>query len=233
MKERPILFSTPMVRAILDGRKTQTRRVMKKQPNIDPQTGDWLIKNSDGSEEVEPIEQWIKIQKMLHCPYGQPGDRLWVRETFAEVGCIGKPIDWFEYHYKADYTGGIYTGYSDMCFDRWKPSIFMPREASRITLEITDVRVERLNEISELDAISEGIDPLFSHNEIYKPNYRAELDLKPMPYINYMWKKYPFGGHYSSCNTAKDSFFSLWKSINGKDSLIYNPWVWVITFKRL
>ena len=124
MTERPILFSAPMVRAILDGNKTQTRRVVKLKPDY--------------------METFLRLpNKVACCPYGQPGGRLWVRETFEDCesalhSCV---------LYRAD--GGT-PG------TKWTPSIHMPRWASRITLEITGVRVERLQDISEEDAISEG-----------------------------------------------------------------------------
>ncbi|HAD11861.1 MAG TPA: hypothetical protein DCF33_05410 [Saprospirales bacterium] len=231
MKERPILFSGPMVRAILFDIKTKTRREVKKLLGFgqitqfgqsDTKGFDWHFRDKQGRWHDISTEKLLKAN-----PYGQPGDRLWVRETFAEVGCIGKPIDWFEYHYKADYTDGIYTGYADMCFDRWKPSIHMPREASRIMLEMTDVRVERLRDITDSDAISEGIEsfrpvPGDGPPETRYRDYTAEEKFKHGKTV----RKYQ---HY----TPRPSFFSLWESINGKDSVISNPWVWVITFKRL
>lgn len=136
MKERPILFSGQMVRAILDGRKTQTRRLVKPQPNdIADQYASVAL--------VECLRFW-QDGKDHHCPYGQPGDRLWVKETF----------------YKGD--GYSYRADEEMpksarklgC--KWKPSIFMPRSASRITLEVVSVRVERLQDISATDALAEG-----------------------------------------------------------------------------
>lgn len=145
MKERPIIFSGPMVRAILDGRKTQTRRIVNPQPDC-------------GLTSLATTTIAMKEGRYsIFCPYGQPGDRLWVRETFrifdsqAECACYddcrcaqlhGAPI------YRADYPCDE---------DPWKPSIHMPRWASRITLEITGVRVERLNGISEDDACEEGV----------------------------------------------------------------------------
>ena len=140
MKERPILFNGPMVRAILDGRKTQTRRVVKPQPETKPHNGvddKWFSEYSD-----------IKNLGFLKhtCPFGQPGDRLWVREAFTEYPQKGLL-------YKADGCNkklGVWWG--------WRPSIHMPRRASRIKLEVTDVRVERLQNISEEDIYAEGID---------------------------------------------------------------------------
>jgi len=212
VNERPILFSAPMVRAILDGRKTMTRRVMKRKfPHGEPEgnttsLGGWPVHFPDGTWENE----W--------CPYGFPGQRLWVRETFAEVGCIGWPIDKFEYQYRADFSEGKWLGYADMCFEKWKPSRFMPRAASRILLEITGVRVERLQDISEQDAIAEGV-------ESFRP-IPGDGDPETL-FANYMNKR------RFSYRTAYWSFASLWQSINGPESWEQNPWVWVVEFKRI
>jgi hypothetical protein len=155
MKERPILFSAPMVKAILGGHKTQTRRVIKPQPEVHTSEKPW-------GENVKVMQWRDKIDTPLNiapdclrsfCPYGQPGDHLWVRETFSEA----------HYTYGAENTPSSRIVYrADMPntsnFLGWKPSIFMPRWASRIMLEITDVRVERVQETSEGDVIAEGID---------------------------------------------------------------------------
>jgi hypothetical protein len=146
MTDRPILFSAPMVRALLAGTKTQTRRVVK--PNAWVDEGD-----CDYTGQCVKVGESIDLRR---CPYGQPGDRLWVRETWAVRGLawgmkpsqaakIASPAAW---RYAADDATGWQHG--------WKPSIHMPRAASRITLEITGVRVERLQEISEADAQAEG-----------------------------------------------------------------------------
>jgi hypothetical protein len=145
MKSRPILFSAPMVLAILDGRKTQTRRVLKgTTEHKGPYNPEYIEahKNSDG---------WSKI-----CPYGKVGDRLWVRETFMHCGCEDA-----EMHADSGCDLILYRASepNDLkVFEGWRPSIHMPRWASRITLEITDVRVERLNDITVSDAIAEGYD---------------------------------------------------------------------------
>ena len=132
MKERPILFSAPMVRAILAGTKTQTRRVVKR------------FEVRAGMPEPE-------LQSLLRCcPYGAPGDRLWVRETFAKID--GQTQPWIETDYRATYTHGDRLGDSLGIKKRWTPAIHMPRAASRITLEVIGVRVERLQDISETRA---------------------------------------------------------------------------------
>lgn len=194
VKERPILFSGEMVRAILDRRKTQTRRIMKTQPV-------WVgypgvpFKTSD----ADPAG-------IINCPYGHVGQRLWVRETWSKAK---SPFS-RDIFYKAD--GDRQPGkqlalrYAER-ETRWRPSIHMPRDASRITLEITGIRVERLQEISEADAIAEGIES-----------------------VSGGWKCYDLGGTYAD---PVHSFDSLWSSINGPDSWAVNPWVWVIEFRRI
>lgn len=136
MDDRPILFSAPMVRALLNGTKTQTRRVVKR------------FEVRAGMPEPE-------MQSLLRCcPYGAPGDRLWVRETFAKID--GQTQPWIETDYRATYTHGDRLGDSLGIKKRWTPAIHMPRAASRITLEVIGVRVERLQDISETDARAEG-----------------------------------------------------------------------------
>ena len=197
MKERPILFSTEMVKAILEGRKTQTRRIIKKQPHG---AGEWVRQLA--SWLFPNVNPYIKLK----CPYGQPGDRLWVRETW-----VLNPWSYLggcKYVYRSDYESfpknEIGKSYPDI--DKWRPSIFMPREACRILLEVTDVRVERLKDIAEEDAISEGIS---------LPNY-AEQAIRDIQFPE-----------------PSAIYAMLWESINGKGSWEKNPWVWVIEFKKL
>ena len=156
MKERPILFSAPMVRAILDGTKTQTRRVVKPVGNddgfviLDYGDGGWPYRSDDGDSTTHTVKRGGKLyhDETPHtCPYGQPGDRLWVRETFHTV-------DGQRAFYRADYAHKPKGDKEHGIF--WTPSIHMPRWASRITLEVTGVRVERLQEIGEVDALAEG-----------------------------------------------------------------------------
>lgn len=204
MKERPILFSTPMVQAILEGRKTMTRRVVKPQSAI----------LSDEMARSLGIQPPIKQnQPVISCPYGQPGDVLWVRETYHHTSCLNLSPDdeTYGYVYKADNQP-----WDDLENWNWKPSIYMPKEAARIWLQITNVRVERLQYISEEDAIAEGI---------LKEKYDG-IDIY----------------YFYPCNDLRDdsyidnpitSFYSLWKSINGQDSWNANPWVWVVEFKRI
>lgn len=226
-KDRPILFNADMVRALLDGRKTQTRRVMKPQPEPTPDDypgpkGHWWPCNTVQSmvhieDEVQNGKEWSGFAAAI-CPYGQAGDRLWVRETFAYAGeegtTDGAPNDdWRpanpsflpEIHrcwYRAT------DGHSADGF--WKPSIHMPRWASRITLEIVSVRVERLKQISERDALQEGIGLVLA-DDWPDPKAMSEAVAK----------------------SRRAGFKLLWESINGAESWTANPWVWVVEFKRV
>ncbi len=217
MKEKPILFSAPMVRAILEEKKTQTRRVIKPQPVQDPD-GSWR-------SEIHPrsgynTEQTMRHYLDLYCPYGKPGDRLWVKETFGvHDTIICNPTDTPNFygkdgvyhpvvHFagKENYAWGMYGP------PRKRSGRFMPRRAARIILEIVSVRVERVQEISHQDILAEGIkrtDP-----DSY---YLAPLDGVP----DFPWTH------------AGPAFASLWNSINEKRGYGWdvNPWVWVIEFK--
>lgn len=235
MKERPILFSAPMVRAILEGRKAQTRRVVKPQPDVlhwqDLQA---TPKNGQARFRVVGPDWPDSADDDIYCPYGQPGDRLWVRETFKEIASgevkngYGEVRYGFAYQSDAttrwnerptiihDLTGQPATGPMQFQPRPWKPSIHMPRRACRLVLEITDVRVERLRDISEADAIAEGIERHREHPELWQ---RGPLrnDVRPTP-----WTGFP-----------KLAFQALWEGINGTESWDANPWVWAITFKRV
>ncbi len=193
MKELPIRFSGPMVKAILDGSKTQTRRVVKQ--------------DRDGLLDCKPTPAWDAFWQCVACPYGKPGDRLWVRETFGIDDEDGAVL------YFADPDTAQNAEHARICEDRYprrRPSIHMPRWASRILLEITDVRVERVQDISEADAQAEGIE--------YSERFEG----------------YCIGmaEHYHS-HDPRLSYASLWESINGPDSWAANPWVWVVEFRRI
>jgi len=214
-RERPILFNGDMVRAILEGRKTMTRRVMKHQPGEVTAVGRPLFfQDGDTGRRVSP-----------KCPYGQPGDRLWVRETWMNLkgtGVSGSPDPKFNpkqipVAYRAECTAEGEDARIDMGL-KWRPSIYMPRWASRINLEITGVRVERLQGISEEDAKAEGIEPV-----------GGPASVSP-------WRNYRIGkdGEMSlHCSAPSRSFMTLWESINGPGSWDANPWVWVVEFRRL
>jgi hypothetical protein len=202
-KERPILFSAPMVRALLDGSKTQTRRIYKNRKH--PDSGC----NMAASELVREPQHVIDRVS----PYGQAGDRLWVKETWSEVGTMDPGL----IVYRADYPACVPAEYQNApppAEIKWKSSLFMRRTASRILLEIVSVRVERLQDISEADAVAEGV-VKFSDN-----------------FINGIsgWKGYP---EAIPRPTAKDAYVNLWEVINGINSWDVNPWVWVIEFRRV
>lgn len=160
-RERPILFSGGMVRAILDGRKTMTRRAVKPQFASDAEPAEMCAITPEGWQTAGHSGRWWdscsgNSDEAVRCPYGVPGDRLWVRETWAQNWnqLSDTQID-RAYVYRAD---GEARAQDNGCDLPWRPSIHMPRSASRITLEVTGVRVERLREISEADAIAEGVE---------------------------------------------------------------------------
>jgi hypothetical protein len=228
IKERPMLFSAPMVRAILDGSKTQTRRIMKPQPEPCEHRGghSWPSNNHQSMLHIEDeMQKWTGLAGDA-CPYGDIGERIWVRETFCKVDYsgYGDPAEvWVDYRatpkYKASHPAGWDNDPHNEDALKWKPSIHMPRWASRINLEITAVRVERLNDISEADACAEGIECEPCDQTVCFKNYMAEYWI-------------PAWG--DTIDTAAIlSFESLWESINGAGSWQENPWVWVIEFKRV
>ncbi len=217
MAERPILFSAPMVRALLDGTKTQTRRPValprKRQGFVMLNTGAgwWPYQSDDGESELCNDG----MEHPYSCPYGQHGDRLWVRETWRHTAnsldearaitediTSGIAVDW-----RATYIDNCMRelGFSredaEMAddFETWRPSIHMPRWASRILLEVAAVRVERLQAISRGDAMAEGC-----------------------PFLNMAEGPDP-----------RQWYADLWEQINGADSWAANPWVWVVEFKRV
>jgi len=249
-KERPILMSTPMIRALLDGRKTQTRRLLKPQviepkprplkhapkhpgPYFDAYCGErkteenprgmsdrWCWWTAD--DRPDPLTE-------IRCPFGAPGHRLWVREAFTHVTGNGIRV-----HYRADGEPTDREGRvlpTEPGLRRWWPSIHMPRRSSRITLEITDVRVERLQDIDELDALAEGIEGR---------SVQGTLDGRAGEYV---------------VGSARDAFAALWDELSGKPRPLLdddgdpvlddderpivipaqtwetNPWVWALSFK--
>lgn len=221
MTERPMLFSAPMVRAILAGTKTQTRRVVKPQPEAmrsvypPPSDGEWYWKHTklDAGYCHTTGSAMRRLMEPL-CPYGNPGDRLWVRETFAKID--GQTQPWIETDYRATYEHGDRLGDALGLKKRWTPAIHMPRAASRLTLEVTGVRVERLQDISEADAIAEGVGSVIVS------------DGGESRWMNYADP----GSKANAFGDARRSYRSLWESINGPGSWDANPWVWVIEFKR-
>lgn len=198
MKERPIIFSAPMVRAILAGTKTQTRRIVPtmftcgrvEYPGKRDSRGYSRVNWLDTAEGMAQAAQ--------ECKYGRPGDRLWVRETWGAWPHMMGGVQPETLRYRAD---GEYQ--NERGTWRWRPSIHMPRWASRITLEITDVRVERLQDISEADAKAEGV---------------SMPDGTPAPPDFWSYQQ---------------EFRHLWEQINGPGSWDANPFVWVVTFRRI
>ena len=237
MKERPILFNTEMVKAILEGRKTQTRRVLSNQPdkNCDEAflglDGIWCFSKPTLSKRISYSGDDIK------CPFGMVGDRLWVREAFMPDPSADSD------HWNDE--DSLHTYYSwDGCGSKvselpkalktnkhvfykaeanhpelslWTPNYRMPRWASRILLEITGVRVERLSNISRSDAVDEGI-------ETFKIDCGRDG-------LKTAYKDYTSHNNAITRNNPIDSFRTLWESVNGADSWDKNPWVWVIDFK--
>jgi len=205
---RPILFSTPMVKAILDGRKTQTRRLFK----VNKQTITADEESVFFDVEIgEAVYNSIGGQSWWQCPYGNVGDILWVRETFYEP--LFEKLNG-KYYYKADLEE---QGWNF----KWKPSLFMPKEACRLFLEITNIRCERLQDITGDEAVKEGIMPLNMSS--------AQLAESGQLYFDYSKPKQFFNDGLPSFW----SFNSLWCSINGNKSWEENPFVWVIEFKRV
>lgn len=206
MRERPILFSGPMVRAILAGTKTQTRRgngvEYFSRPENDPEG--WLCARvADGHAFM--VYKHMPHERAVKCPYGQPGDRLWVRETWALNQVM--PLEHRapgEFIYGADLNESGVRRYAVT----WKPSIHMPRAACRLVLEVTRVRVERLQDISEADAMAEGCPP-------------AWLDAGDNTTV-----------HAEAPPTYRQGFARLWREINGDGAWAANPWVWVVEFRR-
>jgi len=239
-QERPILFSGAMVRAILDGHKTQTRRVVKPVGNdggyvlFDSGNGAWPYRSDDGESCFHTVKRggnFYLDETPIYCPYGQNGDRLWVRETWkyndwtengepfikfaadGDVTCPKVSEDWSD---RIVDIWEILSRESNFNIDncardrKWRPSIHMPRWASRILLEIVSVRVERLNDISETDAKAEGVTNT-PYPERFLGSDRRVLD-SPI---------------------HRMLFRDLWQSINGHGSCDLNPWVWAIEFRRV
>lgn len=224
VKERPILFSGPMVRAILEGRKTQTRRIVKPQPHYNG-TYDVVCENHYLPPDTLLVPGGGVLGYDVRCPYGERGDLLWVRETWAHIWptedqCAPGCSERSHIEYRAD-SGNRYPGEwpDDMGDDyecpRWRPSIHMPRWASRITLHVTSVRVAPLKSITEEEAIAEGCsgtdpEPKSEGGTIF---HWEGVSSKPSPLAH---------------------FAHLWDQINrARAPWASNPWVWVVGFERV
>ncbi|WP_440706829.1 hypothetical protein [Klebsiella pneumoniae] len=202
MREKGLIFNSEMVRAILDGRKTQTRRPIKWKQTRFTEIGE----REDGSKWPWSEDAEHACDFWHPCPFGAVGDRIWVRETWNKYGGL--------LTYRADHDWIDDMRKETVCTAKWVPSIHMPRWASRILLEITDVRVERLNAISEEDAEAEGIDmeALYDSQDCYDCIANHNMTGRP---------------------TVTGAFKYLWESIYGEEGWKSNPWVWVIEFKRI
>lgn len=230
MKERPILFNGAMVRAILDGRKTQTRRVVKSNSNNHPDivmlgdsaAGWWPYLSDDGESEVCGDGN----EHPMDCPYGQPGDRLWVRENFCALRAGDylpvKPQQGMAQDIRYQATDRLRDTPADVRGYGWRPSIHMPRWARRITLEVTAVRVERLQDISRHDALSEGVDWKTCPTRQTEDSVCAQI----------MADRMGMSAHYVSEIDYVGGFKALWVSTYGTAAWAANPWVWVVEFKR-
>lgn len=223
MKERPILFSGPMVHALLAGTKTQTRRLVRLPPSsrlvarIVPSDGGLDLWDAEGDDGLGLV--WHSIE----CPHGRPGHRLWVRETWAERehSVNGVPMDSSTVYYKAT---------DERVATRWRPSIFMPRRASRIALEVTEVRVQRLQEISAEDAKAEGV--LLTVRKVSETHGAPLLCISASPYPS-EFKPGTRPEDWTPGDYWRHAYAILWDSINGKRARwTSNPWVWAITFRR-
>lgn len=233
MKELPILFSTPMVQANLDGRKRMTRRMTGlDNVNEDPDAIEFVRfqkYEKDGSYRAIFKHEDADGFGSVKCPYGQPGDLLWVKEMFFAYGHWSSILDtdtgkkkWsfqdltisegFQYYYTDCHPDNVYKSRGNLGWYK-RPSMFMPKIASRIWLQVEEIRVERLHDISEEDAIAEGVQCI----------YRTS---------GYCWMNYIIG-EYVYPSTAKTSFKSLWIKINGCENWDSNPWVWVVKYKVL
>jgi len=211
VKERPILFKPELVRKIIAGEKTQTRRICKKQPS-----GYHYLQAMYGSSpDGHPFGErglWREVgpdypdgeDDDLWCPYGAPGDRLWVREAWAPIEAdLSSGKQWAGYIYRARYESASPEGRR-----AWRPSIHMPRDACRLVLAVTNVRVERLQEITEQSALAEG-----------------------MPDTRGAWEGLGGSGGRGG---PREAFRNSWDAINGKRATwASNPWVWVVSFRRL
>jgi hypothetical protein len=266
-----------MVRAILEGRKTQTRRLnglddvnsypgeMEGSSFLGPFGYRGLLPNTYYLREAEKpryqanpgIYHWFAGRQgneinpiPVKCPYGKPGDLLWVRETaFPDFPKDFSYYDWTWAEVPEEYRTPAYVLYQASSPDprlKWKPSIHMPRWASRLTLRITGIRVERVQSISEEDAVAEGITPLFSAEELKRPEIAKCFIDKPVGWTNYLWHGHigrtitgkqsdEWEWQYSGYDSAAGSYSSLWESINGGKpgaSWADNPWCWVVEFQR-
>jgi len=256
VKERPILFKAEMVRAILEGRKTQTRRAVKL-----PADAAGVVVDPGGT--VFGPGPYLKIYRMdgceppmyprSYCPYGYPGDRLWVKETWG-LHAYGDETDWLRESVRgvppeplrAQYNVALRADWGQLqegCF--WRPGIFMPRWASRIALEITEVRVQRVQEITEDDARAEGVEPYTPPHGHISPEQRVPGPWFDRCRLGDQPHRLPFADLWDRVNGKRrrreylhlgDPSYTLkpWRTVvDTSAAWAANPWVWAITFRRV
>ncbi len=219
------MFNTDMVIANLEGRKTMTRRIIKPQPDDSGLHNHTRYPMSLNST----MDGWWGVteetgeDKKFKCPYGEPGDLLWARETWMYNDDTNIP-----YAFKADAVLDYTIEYQERMKGLWKPSIHMPKEAARLWMRVARVFVERLYDISATDAANEGVNR-------WNEDFVSEPGAVQADYENYMWRDDPNYEDYNFPSYANpvSSFFSLWEKINGKESLLSNPWVWAIEYEIL
>ncbi len=229
-KIKPIIFNTEMVRAILDGRKTHTRRVIKPQP--DTEWLEYIIKRNETNRPYGENGIMVMVDgKEKKCPYGVPGDKLWVKETWNASSLDGT---WWEdmvgtCSEKMAFNWNMYYKATSQTCKKWRPSRFMPKAFSRITLEVKDVRVERVQDISDEDILAEGTPiPVSPNGEIL-----FQLATKPFPLSHYVENPKP--KTWTETDYLRAYWGHLWDSINLKRGYGYdvNPWVFVVVFEKI
>jgi hypothetical protein len=206
-RELPILFSAPMVQALINGMKTQTRRVMKPQPVKNGSFYEWAGAGWSNDGPLTPVPGHSLSER---CPYGKPGDILWVRETLMQEGELGIKYKADNCWINEDLIPDDYGPYGGEYSFRTIPNIYMPKWAARIWLKVWEVRIERLQDITEENAKAEGVEPY------HLADMNSVGESREGPSIAY-WA----------------AFADLWQAINGLNSWEANPWVWVVKFKVL
>ncbi len=229
---KPIIFNTEMVRAILDGKKNQTRRVIKLRDGSLPQDDEMSMDENGKVITVMDFSKDFPQWRERKCPYGGPGDKLWVRETFWHYGAWEQYIDdkgkkrkrfihfsnediYLQYYQENPHKPQVQFDLTGRADWHKRPSIYLPKKYSRITLEVKDVRVERVQDIADEDAMKEGVYEWYKATQ-YDPNSFS------------YWS--PING-----SGAKQKFSELWDSINLKRGYGWdtNPWVWVVEFEKI
>lgn len=217
MKERPILFQGPMIRAVLEGRKTQTRRLVNLREFGESTTRGYQWTFRDRRARWQDL---CHADMIARCPYGAPGDQLWVREAFTHITGNGIRV-----HYRADGeptdSGGRVLP-TEPGLRRWSPSIHMPRKASRLQLDVTEIRIERLQSISKQDAIAEGAQ-----------RFEGLADPSPYPSSGNNWSMESPTSHRQCLGSPQTAFGNFFIKLHGQDVWDANPWVWVVGFKPI